>query len=122
MNTKIMINKILKLANHLDKKGLAKEANSVDSILSSLTQLLGAGSIVDSDNDNQEDIDEEAEKEIGKLEEDINKILKKHDIDEDSDLAKDIISWCEEHEHKEMRSGGESEEMMEAEERAIDKL
>ena len=117
-----MINKILKLANHLDNRGMIKEANSVDDILSSLIQLLGAGSIVEFDNDNQEDIDEEAKREIGKLEEDINKILKKHDIDKDSDLAKDIISWCEEHEHKEMRSGGESEEMMEAEERAIDKL
>jgi len=34
-------------------------------------------------------------------------------------LALDLVAWCEKHEHEEIRAGGESEEMMQAEEEIL---
>ncbi len=120
-----MINKLIKIANSLDAKGLTKEADATDDVLSSILELLGDGEValeieIGGYHDEDGDLEEEAEEEVNKLTEEIYSILESHDIDKDSDLANDLVSWCEKHEHEEIRSGGESEEMMEAEEKALE--
>ena len=105
-----MISKLIRLANSLDSKALWKEADTIDEVIFSNAE---------SSHHDGEDIELGIEEEVAELKDEIRAILDKHEVDVSSELALDLIAWCEKHEHEEMRDGEESEEVMEAEEEIL---